>query len=81
MNDGGEFYLVHRASRLDEIIIEASKNNLNVKNIELIKTKEDSKPYIVLVRCIKNSKYGVKIDNVKNINNLVTYKNLFKEDL
>ena len=81
LNDGGEFYLVHRASRLDEIIIEASKNNLNVKNIELIKTKEDSKPYIVLVRCIKNSKYGVKIDNVKNINNLVTYKNLFKEDL
>ena len=81
LNDGGEFYLVHRATRLDEIIITACNNNLNVKNIELIKTKEDSKPYIVLVRCIKSSKYGVKINNVKNINNLVTYKNLFKEDL
>lgn len=81
LNDGGEFYLVHRVSRLDEIIIEANKNNLNVKNIELIKTKEDSLPYIVLVRCIKNSKFGVKINNIKNINNLVTYKNLFREDL
>ena len=81
LNDGGEFYIVHRASRLDEIIITASKHNLNVKNIELIKTKEDNKPYIILVRCIKNSKYGVKINNEKNIGELKTYKGLFKEDL
>ena len=81
LNDGGEFYIVHRASRLDEIIITASKHNLNVKNIELIKTKEDNKPYIILVRCIKNSKYGIKINNEKNIGELKTYKGLFKEDL
>ncbi len=80
LNDKGEFYLVHRVDRLDEIIINANKYNLNVKNIELIKTKEDNKPYIVLVRCIKNSKYGIKINNVINIDKLVTYKNLFKEE-
>lgn len=81
LDDKGEFYLVHRASRLDEIIINANKYNLNVKNIELIKTKSDNKPYIVLVRCIKNSKYGVKINNIKNIENQITYQNMFEEDL
>lgn len=81
LNDGGEFYLVHRATRLDEIIINSSKYNLNVKNIELIKTKAENKPYIVLVRCIKNSKYGVKINNEKNIDKLTSYKGLFREEL
>ena len=81
LDDKGEFYLVHRIARLDEIIIYANKFNMNVKNIEMIKTKEENKPYIVLVRCIKNSKLGVKINNIKNIENRDTYKNMFKEDL
>lgn len=81
LDDKGEFYLVHRVSRLDEIIIYANKYNLNVKNIEMIQTKKENKPYIVLVRCIKNSKFGVKINNIKNIENQKTYKNMFEEDL
>lgn len=81
LDDKGELYLVHRVTRLDEIIIIANKYNLNVKNVELIKTKEESKPYIVLVRCIKNSKLGIKINREKNIENLKTYQNMFKEDL
>ena len=81
LNDKGEFYLVHRVSRLDEIIIYADKYNLNVKNIELIKTKEINPPYIVLVRCIKNSKFGVKIIDVINIENMKTYQKMFREDL
>lgn len=78
LNDKGTFYIVHRASRLDEIIITAHKYNLNVKIVQLIKTKEESKPYIVLIKCVKNSKFGVIIENEININNLKTYKNLFK---
>ncbi len=81
LDDKGEFYLVHRVSRLDEIIILGNKYNLNVKNVELIKTKESGKPYIVLVRCIKNSKLGIKINSEKNIGNLKTYQNMFKEEL
>lgn len=80
LNTKGEFYLVHRASRLDEIIILANKYKLNVKNIELIKTTANSKPYIVLVRCIKDSGFGIKINNIKNIEGLSTYKNIFKEE-
>lgn len=81
LNSGGEFYLVHRVERLDEIIVEASKNKLNVKNIELIKTKENSKPSIVLVRCVKNSKPGIKINDIKNIEKLKTYQGLFREEI
>lgn len=81
LNDKGEFYMVHRATRLDEIIIMGNKFNLNVKNIQLIKTKEDGVPYIILVRCIKNSKLGVKISKVINIGNLKTYQGMFKEEL
>lgn len=81
LDDKGEFYLVHRVSRLDEIIIFGNKYNLNVKNVELIKTKDNGKPYIVLVRCIKNSKLGIKVNSEKNIGNLKTYQNMFKEEL
>lgn len=81
LNDKGEFYLVHRLTRLDEIIIYANKYNLNVKNIEMIQTKNENKPYIVLVRCIKNAKLGVKVNNIKNIENYKTYQGMFKEDL
>lgn len=80
LNTKGEFYLVHRINRLDEIIILANKYKLNVKNIEIIKTTKNNKPYIVLVRCIKDSNLGVKINDVKNIEGLLTYKDLFKEE-
>lgn len=81
LNTKGVLYLVHRATRLDELIILANKYKLNVKNIELIKTTSNSKPYLVLVKCIKDSKTGVKINDVKNIANLKTYQNLFKEEI
>ncbi len=80
LNTKGEFYLVHRVNRLDEIIILGNKYKLNVKNIELIKTTKNSKPSIVLVKCVKDSKCGIIINNVKDISNLKTYKNLFKEN-
>ena len=80
LDDKGEFYLVHRVNRLDEIIIYANKYNLNVKEVALIQTKIDNPPYILLVRCIKGSKLGVRINNIKNIENQKTYKNMFEED-
>ncbi len=81
LDNKGEFYLVHRVTRLDEIIIYGNKYNLNVKNICLIKTKENAQPYIVLVRCIKGSNMGVKVSDVINIENRKTYQDMFKEEL
>lgn len=77
----GEFYLVHRMNRLDEIIIYANKYNLNVKNICMIQTKKDTPPFICLIRCIKDSNFGVKVGNIYNIDNRKTYQNMFKEEL
>ena len=51
---------------------------MNVKVIQLISTNKDNKPYLVLVKCVKNSKNGVIINSPINILNLKTYQNLFK---
>ena len=79
LKDNGELYMVHRASRLDEIIIFAKKYNIGVKNVCLVKTKEDKEPSIVLVKCLKNCKFGLKFDKIICTENLTTYQHLFKE--
>ena len=80
LDDKGELYLVHRVQRLDEIIILGNKYRLNVKNIQLIKTKANGVPYIVLVRCVKNSKLGIKINDIINIEHYDSYQDMFKEE-
>lgn len=79
LKNKGEFYLSHRVTRIDEIIILAHKYNINVKVIQLIRTKENSKPTIALIKCIKASKYGVIFNKEMCVNNLSTYQHLFKE--
>jgi tRNA1(Val) A37 N6-methylase TrmN6 len=81
LNTGGEFYLVHRSNRLDEIIINGNLNRLIVKNIQLIKTKDNNEPTIVLVRCVKDAKLGLRINDIISIENIKTYQNMFKEDI
>ncbi len=78
LENGGAFYLVHRANRVDEIISLASKNKMNVKEITFIKTDNSNEYKIMLVKCLKNSKNGVKIMHV-DVQNVKTYKNIFKE--
>lgn len=75
----GSFYLIHRPERIDDIICLARENNLNVKNVQLI-TTNNNLPRMILVKCVKNSKTGVKISKIINVNNLKTYKNIFKEE-
>lgn len=76
----GELYLVHRSERLDDIINLSSKYDINVKNIQLITTKVDNCPTLVLVRCVKGSNPGVKINPVLCIENLSTFKNIFRKE-
>lgn len=76
----GELYLVHRSERIDEIINNCFKYNINVKNICFISTKESKAPSLVLVRCVKNSSYGVKVAPIVCIENKDTFKNIFGEE-
>ena len=79
LNDKGRLYLIHTISRLDEIIILGNKYNLNIKEIQLIKTSSKNNPSLVIVKALKNSKAGVVVNNIINIENCKTYKNIFKK--
>lgn len=79
LKDGGIFYMVHRASRLDEIIILGNKYNIKVKEIVNVETSNKSDIKTILVKCVKNSKFNVKIKTI-NICGLNTYKYIFKEE-
>ena len=79
LKNKGILFIVQRVSRLDEIINLGYKYQLNVKKLQFITTTKDKKPYIVLAKCIKNSKMGVVINNEVCIGGLKSYQNIFGE--
>lgn len=79
LKDGGYLYLVHRSSRLDELINLGFKYKIPIKRVQLIKTGENKKPTMVLIKAKKNAKSGLIINDILNIANFTTYKNIFKE--
>lgn len=79
LKDNGSFYLVHRLERLDEIILNAEKNKLKVKEMQIVVTKEND-PKIVLFCFKKHSQWGIKINKIVNVDKLTSYQQIFKED-
>lgn len=77
LKNNGILYMVHRAERLDEIILFAQKNRVPVKEIQFITTKEGKAPSTIIVKCVKNGKNGVKIKPVVCVDNLKTYQEIF----
>ena len=73
----GDLYLVHRSLRLDDIIYYGRINNIPVKEVQFITTKNGDNPQILLVRCSKNGKPGIKIRKEICIEDLKSYKNIF----
>ena len=80
LTDNGNFYLVHRPERLDEIILLANKYKIPVKELQLI-TTNNNKPKIILIRCQKGANCGIKFRDVLDITNLKSYQNIFKEEV
>lgn len=66
----GEFYMVHRAERLVDIMYVLRKNKLEPKNIRFVHSKEKEKPNLILLRCVKDASEFLKIDDP-----LIIYKN------
>lgn len=58
----GEFYMVHRAERLVDIMCLLRKYKLEPKNIRFVHSKSNEKPTLILVRAVKNAKEFLKID-------------------
>lgn len=53
LNNRGNFYLVHQASRICEIVLLCSKHNLAVKEILPVCPRPNAQPNLVLVRAVK----------------------------
>ena len=69
LKSNGEFYMVHRAERLVDIMYYLRKYKLEPKNIRFVHSKKDEKPNLILIRAVKNAKEFLKIDKP-----LVIYK-------
>ena len=69
LKDLGEFYMVHRAERLVDIVCLLRKYKLEPKNIRFVHSKIGDKPTLILIKAIRGAKEFLKIDKP-----LVIYK-------
>ena len=58
LKTGGSFFFIHRANRLDEIIVELKKENFVIKKIRFVYTKIDKDALMVLIEARFNGKIG-----------------------
>lgn len=78
LKDNGSFYIVHRIERLQELIDELSTNKLFIKNLYFIKTNETNNLNLVIIKAVKNGKYGIKSKIIETFRK-ESYKNIFFE--
>ena len=81
LKDNKAFYLVHRVERLDDIIVLARENKMNVKELQFISTKKEKAANTILVKCVKNGKPGIKLRKDICVDNLGTYQHLFESEV
>ena len=81
LKDNKAFYLVHRVERLDDIIVLARENKMNVKELLFISTKKEKAANTILVKCVKNGKPGIKLRKEICVDNLDTYQHLFESEV
>lgn len=81
LKDNKTFYLVHRVERLDDIIVLARENKMNVKELQFISTKKEKAANTILIKCVKNSKPEIKLRKEICVDNLDTYQHLFESEV
>ncbi len=78
LKKNGKIYLVHRTSRLLDVLREFSYNNIGVRKICFIITSKSNKSEFFLIEGQLNRKDDPKIF-VIDVRNRTTYKEIFKE--
>lgn len=78
LKEYGTFYLVHLPERLEEILYCCEKYKIIAKQIQFVYTKNDKEASMVLLKCVKNGRNGLKIMQPLYINNYNSYKNIFR---
>lgn len=62
LKDRGEFYMVHRAERMVDIMCLLRKYRLEPKNVRFVHSKQNEKPNLILVKAVKFANEFLKID-------------------
>lgn len=62
LKDKGEFFMVHRAERMVDIMCALREYRLEPKNIRFVHSKQREKPNLILVKAIKHANPFLKID-------------------
>lgn len=65
---GGTFYLVHLASRLQEVLTNFTKYGFALKEMTFCKSRENALPHIVIMRAVKGGKFDCKVNESIVIN-------------
>ena len=63
LRDLGEFYMVHRAERLVDIMVLLRKYKMEPKIVRFVHSKSSEKPTLVLVKAVKDAKEYLKIQD------------------
>jgi len=58
----GEFYMVHRAERIVDIMYNLRKYKLEPKSIRFVHSKRNKEPNLVLIKCVKDAGNSLKIN-------------------
>ena len=59
---GGDFFLVHKPERLAQICACASRNQMEVKRLQLLRHRQDGPISLILVQCRKGGKPGIILE-------------------
>lgn len=70
LKSNGEFYMVHRAERIVDILYYLRQYKLEPKVLRFIQPKENKEPNLVLIKAVKNAGYQLTIEKP-----LVIYNN------
>ena len=57
-----EFYMVHRAERIVDIMYLLRKYKLEPKQIRFVQSKQSTAPNLVLIKCVKDGGNALRID-------------------
>ena len=61
LKNRGDFYMVHRPSRLVDIFVSCRQYRLEPKEIRIVAPRKGERPNIVLIHCVKNGGAELKI--------------------
>ncbi len=62
LRDGGSLYMLYKTSRLDEVIIELKKNNINIKEMKFVYDENKNTSHVFMFKGVKNSKQGLQVN-------------------